>query len=159
MLAVLPFSVMMLTISPADFLHPLCLCVQAVEASPGDVDASPADKEKVFDAVAAAQAEKEKKQAMKEQADARKQEKEMEECTFKPALSRKSLDMLAQVRLFLSSSSPLPRPLFLFPSSSSFPLLLSLRAFPQSFRSCCHALLSCTRAVLTAAPDARQPSF
>eukprot|EP00961_Rhodomonas_salina_P260572 3521301-Rhodomonas_salina.1 len=114
MLAVLPFSVMMLTISPADFLHPLCLCVQAVEASPGDVDASPADKEKVFDAVAAAQAEKEKKQAMKEQADARKQEKEMEECTFKPALSRKSLDMLAQVRLFLSSSSPLPRPLFLF---------------------------------------------
>lgn len=54
------------------------------------------NRSRVLDVSGVVQAEQEKKQQLKEEAIARRLKKELQECTFKPALSRKSMDMLAQ---------------------------------------------------------------
>jgi hypothetical protein len=65
------------------------------DVTAAQVGDAPSANGKMFDATSAAIAEKEKRQAANEEAMARRKAKELEECTFKPSLSRKSLDLLA----------------------------------------------------------------
>ena len=54
------------------------------------------EQAKVFDVSSAVQAEKEKMQARNAEAITRRMQKELQECTFQPSISKKSLDLLAQ---------------------------------------------------------------